>query len=59
MNRLKKVQGKKKRDAAARESAKLAEQANQEASEAHETIPTIDGEEGGNLLNSKDEDVIF
>ncbi|KIM87220.1 hypothetical protein PILCRDRAFT_64185 [Piloderma croceum F 1598] len=52
--RLKKVQGKKKRDLAARESARAAEEADNVALEA-----TIDDEGGGDLLSSKDEDVIF
>jgi len=55
--RLKKVQGKKKRDAAARESARAAEEADNVALEAPE--PTTDDEGGGDLLSSKDEDVIF
>jgi hypothetical protein len=55
--RLKKVQGKKKRDVAARESARAAEQVDKEVFEAHEL--TVDDEGGGDLLSSKDEDVIF
>jgi V-type H+-transporting ATPase subunit D len=55
--RLKKVQGKKKRDVAARESARAAEQEDNIVVEAHE--PAVDDEGGGDLLSSKDEDVIF
>jgi V-type H+-transporting ATPase subunit D len=58
-HRLKKVQGKKKRDAAAAEELKrkLAIEAGEELAPP----PTlIDDEEGpGNLLAVKDEDVIF
>lgn len=50
------MQGKKKRDVAARESAKAAE-GDHEVLEAHE--PTVSDEAGGDLLSSKDEDVIF
>jgi len=53
--RLKKVQGKKKRDIAARESAKVAEQAAHDEYESHQLAK----DEGGDLLQSKDEDVIF
>jgi V-type H+-transporting ATPase subunit D len=55
--RLKKVQGKKKRDAAARE----AEQALVEPSATEESFDvTVTGEEGSaDLLSSKDADVIF
>jgi len=55
--RLKKVQGKKKRDGAARESARAAEEANNVT--LGESEPTADDEGGGDLLSSKDEDVIF
>jgi len=55
--RLKKVQGKKKRDVAARESEKAA---GQETGGALEEIQEpVDGEGAGDLLSSKDEDVIF
>ena len=55
--RLKKVQGKKKRDAAAREAAL----ALVEPSAAEESFDAaVTGEEGPtDLLSSKDEDVIF
>jgi V-type H+-transporting ATPase subunit D len=58
INRLKKVQGKKKRDVAARESARAAEQGDNDVTEAAGE-PTVDDEGGGDLLSSKDEDVIF
>lgn len=57
--RLKKVQGKKKRDAAVAEAKRMAEQ------ELHEKPPaayeTEEKEQGGggDLLSSKDQDVIF
>lgn len=57
INRLKKVQGKKKRDGAARESARAAEEADNVT--LGESEPTADDEGGGDLLSSKDEDVIF
>lgn len=55
--RLKKVQGKKKRDAAAREAA----QALVEPSAAEESFDlAVTGEDGSaDLLSSKDDDVIF
>lgn len=57
LGRLKKVQGKKKRDVAARASEKAAAQ---ETEVAHEEIQEpIDGGGAGDLLSSKDEDVIF
>jgi V-type H+-transporting ATPase subunit D len=54
-DRLKKVQGKKKRDTAARDAAQqaLGELASQEDHDER------GAEGGGNLLSSKDEDVIF
>ncbi|KAI0637025.1 vacuolar ATP synthase subunit D [Trametes polyzona] len=52
--RLKKVQGKKKRDAEAAEALRK----NQEAAEIVEVAPDLAGG-GGDLLGSKDEDVIF
>ena len=58
INRLKKVQGKKKRDVAARESARAAEQRDNDVTEATGEV-TVDDEGGGDLLSSKDEDVIF
>lgn len=58
INRLKKVQGKKKRDVAARESARAAEQGDNDVTEATGEV-TVDDEGGGDLLSSKDEDVIF
>jgi V-type H+-transporting ATPase subunit D len=52
--RLKKVQGKKKRDTAAAEIAK------QVATDtAQDELPVGEDEWGGNLLSSKDDDVIF
>ncbi|KAH9854195.1 vacuolar ATP synthase subunit D [Lenzites betulinus] len=54
--RLKKVQGKKKRDAEASEA--LRKKLEQEAAKVHEADPIIAGG-GGDLLGSKDEDVIF
>lgn len=51
------MQGKKKRDVAARESARAAEGDDNVAFEAQE--PTVDDEGSGDLLSSKDEDVIF
>lgn len=56
VDRLKKVQGKKKRDAEASEA--LRKKLEEEAAEVHETDPIIAGG-GGDLLGSKDEDVIF
>lgn len=57
LDRLKKVQGKKKRDLATRESEKAAEG---EVDATLEEIPEpVDGEGTGDLLSSKDEDVIF
>lgn len=57
--RLKKVQGKKKRDAEAAEAKRIAEAPHAEAA----AIPTpVDNEEtsgSGDLLSSKDEDIIF
>jgi len=59
--RLKKVQGKKKRDADKAEAAKEIEaSADGETGnefEAEEAPPTA--EQAGNLLNDKDEDIIF
>lgn len=60
--RLKKVQGKKKRDVAARESERAAGQEGTDVYE--ETQAPVDadsggGDGGGDLLSSKDEDVIF
>lgn len=60
--RLKKVQGKKKRDLAARDAAKLAEEEEADAAEegSKAALPTaVDEEVSGDLLSSKDEDVIF
>ena len=62
MYRLKKVQGKKKRDAAeaeAKRQAALAERGT--ASGAAQVFQEVsnDGERGVDLLSSKDEDVIF
>ena len=55
MYRLKKVQGKKKRDTAARQAA---QEQNEQASTAVDS--SLDDTEGtGDLLSSKDEDVIF
>ncbi|KAI0831251.1 vacuolar ATP synthase subunit D [Trametes gibbosa] len=54
--RLKKVQGKKKRDAEASEA--LRKKLEQEAADVHEVDPIVEGG-GGDLLGSKDEDVIF
>lgn len=57
---LKKVQGKKKRDAAAAEAKRLAEAPSDEAAPAAPAVDAMD-ESGGSadLLSSKDEDVIF
>lgn len=59
--RLKKVQGKKKRDAENAEAARLIKEADEEDTrvevETKETFSTT--EQAGNLLNDKDEDVIF
>ena len=52
--RLKKVQGKKKRDAAIEEEKRKAMNQEQPSVIAYEL-----DESGGNLLSSKDEDVIF
>lgn len=60
--RLKKVQGKKKRDLAARDAAKEADDADaDDAEEGSKVAPptAIDDEVSGDLLSSKDEDVIF
>lgn len=65
-NRLKKVQGKKKRDAEATEARRRAELAAQEL-ESDLTAPTapsadapeVDESAAINLLSSKDADVIF
>jgi len=59
--RLKKVQGKKKRDVAAREAERAVDQEASEVFEVFEgTQEPVDGESGGgDLLSSKDEDVIF
>ena len=54
MPRLKKVQGKKKRDAQVAEELKKALEASDEA----QASPVVGGG-GGDLLGSKDEDVIF
>ena len=52
--RLKKVQGKKKRDAEAAEAARRA------AAEADERVENIEiGGGGGDIIDTKDEDVIF
>ena len=57
--RLKKVQGKKKRDAEAADKLKKLMAEEEEAVEEHtETLPEHAGG-GGDLLSSKDEDVIF
>jgi V-type H+-transporting ATPase subunit D len=59
--RLKKVQGKKKRDAEKAEAAKrIAADADGEAGDEvkREETPST-AEQAGNLLNAKDEDVIF
>ena len=54
---LKKVQGKKKRDAEATEAAR---KANDEAAEASVPAPAdLSEPSAGDLLSSKDEDVIF
>jgi hypothetical protein len=56
--RLKKVQGKKKRDVAAREAERAATQGVvDELVVTSEPINVADG--GGDLLSTKDEDVIF
>jgi len=59
--RLKKVQGKKKRDAEKAEAARLIKEADEEETrievETEETSSTT--KQAGNLLNDKDEDVIF
>jgi len=60
--RLKKVQGKKKRDLAARDAAKQAEETEDgEAAKGDQSAQTVavDDEVSGDLLSSKDEDVIF
>jgi len=65
-DRLKKVQGKKKRDAEAaeaRERAELAEQALQPDTAAPTAVsadaPAVDDSAAVDLLSSKDEDIIF
>lgn len=55
MYRLKKVQGKKKRDTAAREAAQ--EQNKQPTTAVDSSLDDTEG--AGDLLSSKDEDVIF
>lgn len=57
--RLKKVQGKKKRDAEAADAKKLAESANAETAALPTAVDTDETSGGGDLLSSKDEDVIF
>lgn len=61
--RLKKVQGKKKRDLAARDALKEAEEAErdgaEEESHADPSAVVIEEEVSGDLLSSKDADVIF
>lgn len=57
--RLKKVQGKKKRDAEAADAKKLAESANAETVAVPTAVDTDETSGGGDLLSSKDEDVIF
>lgn len=59
--RLKKVQGKKKRDAAAADAQRAALQAEKEAEGEDAYVPPAEsGDTGGaDLLASKDEDVIF
>lgn len=60
VTRLKKVQGKKKRDAAIAESKRLEnERQDEEGAEPGATVGGIEDEEGGDLLKSKDDDVIF
>lgn len=64
-DRLKKVQGKKKRDADAAEAKRIADLATQEdesdvATPAPATAaPTVDDSISADLLSSKDADVIF
>ncbi len=53
--RLKKVQGKKKRDAAAEEERRQAIALEEENAEASAN----DSEEGNDMLHSKDPDIIF
>ena len=61
-DRLKKVQGKKKRDAAEAEAKRqaliAAEKGTSEGQEVIQEVPK-DVEASADLLNSKDEDVIF
>ena len=57
-NRLKKVQGKKKRDAEAADKQKKA-LADEAAAEELPDVSVEIGGGGGDLLSSKDEDVIF
>lgn len=58
--RLKKVQGKKKRDVAAREAERENIAAENAAQDQAAAAAEADGETGaGDLLSSKDEDVIF
>lgn len=56
---MKKVQGKKKRDAEAADAKKLAESANAETAAIPTAVDTDETSGGGDLLSSKDEDVIF
>jgi V-type H+-transporting ATPase subunit D len=55
--RLKKVQGKKKRDAALEDEKRLKLQKEREAEPP--VVAELDGTGPGDLLSSKDEDVIF
>lgn len=58
-DRLKKVQGKKKRDVAARDAERAGDQEDNDVPEAlAEHVADVDVD-GGDLLSSKDEDVIF
>lgn len=58
--RLKKVQGKKKRDAGKAEAARIeAEAAGETKDEPKTTEEPPTTEKAGGLLNDKDEDVIF
>jgi len=59
-SRLKKVQGKKKRDAGQAEAAKIeAEAAGETGDEVESKEAPSTTESVGDLLNEKDEDVIF
>lgn len=57
--RLKKVQGKKKRDAAAADAKRISEQEQEENDQLPIAAPLEDDEVSGDLLKSKDDDVIF